>query len=196
MRSVRPFPQHIILVYGCAIEADGTPSLRLQWRLAVAAQRYHELVAANPPDPATGAARVLMFTSGGAVKNEWAEGAVMREWLIAHCGVPPSAITPETKAVDTITNNERVLELIHAEWPDRGKTAPLPEVYLVTSEFHITRARALAMRSFGHQNRLPFAALHDLPAQDGLEGTALEQRTRWEVKCIAEQMEELTVLLA
>ena len=111
-----------VIVLGCQVYSDGQLSPQLKLRLQAALDTYRD-------DPR------LIITTGGQGEGEPApEGQVMREWLISQ-GVPEEDVIAECASVNTRQN------LLYAK-------ALLPEdimcVTVVTSDFHLPRALALA----------------------------------------------------
>ena len=183
--------KHTIVVLGCAVQEDGTPSPLLLWRLEAASAHFDKLVAASGGDRS----EITIYTTGGAVKNKWEEGTVMREWLLANNkNIDPNQVIAETRAVDTLTNFENVADIVatnksnHATKSEAGdKEEEGGVVYLITSKFHVARARLLLEPAFAFQDRVKYSALVEVPAVDNLTGAALEKRQAWEIKCIGEQ---------
>ena len=111
-----------VIVLGCQVYSDGQLSPQLKLRLQAALDTYRD-------DPR------LIVTTGGQGEGEPApEGQVMRDWLISQ-GVPEEDVIAECESVNTRQN------LLYAK-------ALLPEgitrVTVVTSDFHLPRALALA----------------------------------------------------
>ena len=111
-----------VIVLGCQVYSDGQLSPQLKLRLQAALDTYRT-------DPR------LIVTTGGQGEGEPApEGQVMRDWLISQ-GVPETDVIAECESVNTRQN------LLNAK-------ALLPEnvtrVTVVTSDFHLPRALALA----------------------------------------------------
>ena len=111
-----------VIVLGCQVYADGQLSPQLKLRLQAALDTYRS----HPR---------LIVTTGGQGEGEPApEGQVMRDWLISQ-GVPEEDVIAECESTNTRQN------LLNAK-------ALLPEnvtrVTVVTSDFHLPRALALA----------------------------------------------------
>ncbi|MBR3108218.1 MAG: YdcF family protein [Clostridia bacterium] len=111
-----------VIVLGCQVYSDGQLSPQLKLRLQAALDTYRD-------DPR------LIVTTGGQGEGEPApEGQVMRDWLISQ-GLPEEDVIAECESVNTRQN------LLYAK-------ALLPEgitrVTVVTSDFHLPRALALA----------------------------------------------------
>jgi uncharacterized SAM-binding protein YcdF (DUF218 family) len=89
-----------IIVLGYPADADGNPTPEQLARVAEGVREYERGVAAR-----------LIFT-GGAAHNRSVEAEVMARTAAAQ-GIPPSAISIETKAQDTIQNacyTERIMQ--------------------------------------------------------------------------------------
>lgn len=111
-----------IIVLGAQVRPDYTPSVQLGWRLDTAAEAYK-------------AHKCWVVTCGAQGSDEPApEGDVMREYLIK-AGVAPEDILVDNTSMNTrqnITNAARLLD---------GRAA---RVLIVTSDYHLPRAMALA----------------------------------------------------
>lgn len=112
-----------IVVLGAQVKPDGVPSVQLQWRLDTAAALWKE----KP---------VYVVTCGAQGTNEPApEGEVMRDYLIAQ-GVEESMILVDATSYNTRQNIRHAAELLK----DTGVT----KILIVTSDYHLPRAMALA----------------------------------------------------
>ena len=119
-----------IIVLGAQVKADGSLSVQLEDRLTGALKVYERY-----PD-------ALIFTCGGQGSDEPApEGAVMKEWLITQ-GVHPDQIISETHSKNTYENIKNTAALIEE------MNVNIKEICLVTSDYHLPRAMALA-KDFG-----------------------------------------------
>ncbi len=111
-----------VIVLGCQVYADGSLSPQLKLRLQAALDTYRD-------DP-----RLIITTGGQGEGEPGPEGQVMRDWLISQ-GVPEEDVIAECESTNTRQN------LLNAK-------ALLPEnvtrVTVVTSDFHLPRALALA----------------------------------------------------
>lgn len=108
-----------IVVPGAAVWRDRTPSDALRYRLQRAADLYAE-----------GRAPWLIVTGGG--EGNYAEGEVMRDWLVEH-GVPRAAIIVENESLTTRDSGVNVAALMQA----RGFKSAL----VVSQWFHVARTR-------------------------------------------------------
>ena len=112
-----------IIVLGAQVKPDGTPSLQLQWRIDAAADAWKE----SP---------CLIVTCGAQGSNEPApEALVMRAELIAQ-GVAPDMILTDADSFNTRQN------IVHAAQLLAGHD--VQRVLIVTSDYHLPRAMALA----------------------------------------------------
>ena len=112
-----------IVVLGAQVKADGTLSLQLQWRLDAAYDAWEKN-------------NVVIVTCGAQGANEPApEAMVMREYLMQK-GVPEEMILTETESFNTRQNIRHAAQLL-AGYDVRT-------VLIVTSDYHLPRAMALA----------------------------------------------------
>ena len=157
----RPRPgRHAIVVFGCAVLDDGTPSPALARRL----ERAFEAALADPS--------ALVVVSGGAVASAHPEGQVMRRWLTAR-GLAPQRILVEDQARFTLENAELVAPML--------KRANVREVTLVTERFHMVRSAHLLQVAMAGKG-LTQTTLNLAPADDRLSGRALVERAVREAK--------------
>jgi uncharacterized SAM-binding protein YcdF (DUF218 family) len=116
----------VILVLGNPANDDGTIATVARSRVLEAIRQYR-----------TGAAPRLLMT-GGAVKNKFAEGDVMRQFAISQ-GVPADAVFAETQSRNTIQNAFYSYKIMQAHnWTS---------AMVVSSPTHIRRA-SLIFRHF------------------------------------------------
>ena len=112
-----------IIVLGAQVKPDGEPSLQLQWRIDAAAKAWK-------------AAPCPIVTCGAQGSNEPApEALVMREELIAQ-GVAPEMILTDADSFNTRQNIAHAAQLLQGQDVQR--------VLIVTSDYHLPRAMALA----------------------------------------------------
>lgn len=112
-----------IIVLGAQVKPDGVPSLQLQWRIDAAAKAWKERNA-------------LIVVCGAQGSNEPApEAHVMREELIRQ-GVPEEMILMDDQSFNTRQNIANAVRLLE----DRE----VQRVLIVTSDYHLPRAMALA----------------------------------------------------
>ncbi|MBQ1502698.1 MAG: YdcF family protein [Clostridia bacterium] len=128
-----------LIILGCAIRKDGTPTPLLAGRIDRAIEFYEKQKNKTGKE-------LLFVTSGGKGSDEvLSESAVMKRYLIEH-GIPEDRIIEENKSVDTYQNMKFSKEKIDAIDPD-GKIA------FSTTNFHVFRsgifARRFKMRAIG-----------------------------------------------
>lgn len=128
-----------IIILGCAIRKDGTPTPLLAKRVDRAIEFYEKQKKETGKE-------LLFITSGGKGSDEsLSESASMRNYLIEH-GIPEERIVEENQSVDTYQNMQFSKEKIAAINPD-GK------ISFSTSDFHVFRsgifARRFKMRAIG-----------------------------------------------
>ena len=111
-----------VIVLGCQVYSTGNLSPQLELRLRAALDTYR----AHPR---------LMIACGGQGEGEPApEGQVMRDWMIAQ-GIPEADVIAECESMNTRQNLEYAKRLL----PDDVK-----RVTVITSDYHLPRALALA----------------------------------------------------
>ncbi len=112
-----------IIVLGAQVKPDGTPNLQLQWRLDAGLEAWRE----HP---------CLMVVCGAQGDDEPApEGEVMRGYLIGK-GVPEDMILADTTSFNTRENLQNAAALLAGH--------DVRKVLIVTSDYHVPRALALA----------------------------------------------------
>lgn len=113
-----------LVVLGAQVKEDGSMSVQLQWRVDAALEAWRK----QP---------CIIVCCGGQGTNEpAAEGAVMRDYLIAQ-GVPPEQVLADTASTTTLQNLRYAKALLR----EQGLTGG---VCVVTSDYHLPRALALA----------------------------------------------------
>jgi uncharacterized SAM-binding protein YcdF (DUF218 family) len=112
-----------IIVLGAQVKPDGSPSLQLQWRLDAAAEAWQK-------------ENCFVVTCGAQGSNEPApEALVMRDVLIAQ-GVAEDMILTDAESFNTRQNIANAARLLAGRDVQR--------VVIVTSDYHLPRAMALA----------------------------------------------------
>ena len=112
-----------IVVLGAQVKPDGEPSVQLQWRIDAAARAWREK-------------NVIIVTCGAQGGNEPApEALVMRDELIAQ-GVPEEMILTDAVSYNTRQNIRNAAALL--------KDDDVERVLIVTSDYHLPRAMAIA----------------------------------------------------
>jgi uncharacterized SAM-binding protein YcdF (DUF218 family) len=132
-----------IVVLGCTVHTDGSPSAALLRRLALAVRAFHAKVAPR------------VIASGGRRWGAHVEALVMRDTLIRQ-DVPASAIDVELLSLTTSENCHYTAELLRR---DRSSSA---SVFVATCGWHLPRAVANFQRC-GVQAVLPPADWFDTP---------------------------------
>jgi uncharacterized SAM-binding protein YcdF (DUF218 family) len=119
-------PADAIAVFGAA-EYDGRPSPVLRARLDHGLALYQEKLAP-----------LLITLGGGDPTDHHSEGAVGKDYLVAH-GVPESAIIAETRSSDTRESAERLAVIARANH--------LTRIVVVSDGTHLFRIHALCAAS-------------------------------------------------
>ncbi|MGI6084440.1 MAG: YdcF family protein [Acetivibrionales bacterium] len=121
-----------VIVLGCGIWPDGSPTLALKLRLEKAIEYYDE----NP--------HVNIIVSGGQGPNEpYPESQSMKEYLLSR-GIPEGRIIEEDKSTSTRENFEFSRRLMNIQNDE------IEKIIFITNDFHVFRARILARR-FGFE---------------------------------------------
>lgn len=128
-----------LIVLGAQVREDG-PSAVLKYRLDAAAQYLRE------NDSTT-----CIVTGGKGVTEPFSEGEGMKQYLVS-AGIPEDRIIVEDKALNTVQNIQYSKALM---------SSPDAPTAIVTNNFHVTRALALA-RGQGLTNVYAIAAHSDL----------------------------------
>ena len=113
-----------IIVLGAQVREDGTPSVQLQWRLDAAAKAWR-----------TRAVPVVVCGAQGADEPE-PEAFVMKR-VLEEAGVPGDMILTDPESRNTRENLENARRALMSEGAD-------PTVLIVSSDYHVPRAMALA----------------------------------------------------
>ena len=112
-----------IIVLGAQVNPNGEPSIQLRWRLDAAAEAWKQK-------------NTVIVTCGAQGGNEPApEALVMRDYLVAQ-GVPEEMILTDAVSYNTRQNIRNAADLL------KGYT--VERVLIVTSDYHLARAMALA----------------------------------------------------
>ena len=118
-----------VIVLGCGIWPDGSPTLALIYRLDKAVEYYRK----NP--------LIKIIVSGGKGPDEPVpEAEAMAEFLIKE-GIPESSIIAETRSTSTMENFKFSRSLMQG---DLNKPV---KIVFITSDFHVLRSRILAKRN-------------------------------------------------
>ena len=135
-------PVDAIVILGAGV--NGTEPSRILWARLTAARAYAEK---HPGVP-------IVCSGGQGPGEEISEAACMAQWLTAH-GVAPERLRQEARSTSTAENFAFSEALLRAEGIGTQGT-----VAVVTSEFHLYRARRLAgeQRCIGVAAPLPDTA--------------------------------------
>ena len=113
-----------IIILGAQVKPDGTPNLQLQWRLDAGIEAW-----VRHPS-------CVLVVCGAQGSDEPApEGEVMEAYLIAH-GIPAEAVLKDTSSFNTRENLMNAADLLEGR--------EVHSVGIVTSDYHVARALALA----------------------------------------------------
>lgn len=139
-----------LIVLGAQVKDGGVPSRALRFRL----ERARDCLQGNP-----GACCIV---SGGRGPDEpCPEAEAMAAWLV-RAGIEPSRVHLESRSADTVGNVRLSRDLLERLDPGASRAA---RVGIVTNDFHLFRAVALARRQ-GIEDAVGVAApstLHSLP---------------------------------
>ena len=128
-----------IIVLGCGLKSDGTPTNLLKGRLDRA------LAFSEAQEAQTGRAPAFVVSGGQGKDEPVPESTAMKRYLI-HKGVPEERIIEEDRSTDTFENMSFSKEKIMAVDPDA-------KVAFSTTNYHVFRsgifARRLKMRAVG-----------------------------------------------
>ena len=128
-----------IIVLGCAIRRDGSPTPLLRDRLDRA------LRFAQAQEAETGHVPIFVLSGGQGADESISEAASMRRWL-SEQGVPEAQMLLEDRSTDTAENMRFSKELIFARDPNA-------RVAFSTNNFHVFRsglkARRVKLRAVG-----------------------------------------------
>ena len=114
-----------VIVLGAQVQADGTPSVQLSWRLDRAFEVWQKK-------------QVLIVVCGAQGKNEpEPEADTMKKYLEGK-GIPADMILTDPDSFNTEQNLTHAKLLLDAVPDEVGK------VLIVTSDYHVPRAMALA----------------------------------------------------
>ena len=127
--STTDYTEDAIIVLGCGLNSDGTPSHTLQNRLDGCID-YHK----NNPDS------YIVVTGAVSRFGNMTEGAAMKKYLVDN-GITENKILVDEKATNTKENFEYSLQLLDAVGVNSEN------VVFVTNSFHIFRARNYALQA-------------------------------------------------
>ncbi|MBR3299632.1 MAG: YdcF family protein [Clostridia bacterium] len=145
VRYKAPLDRDYLIVLGCGLRKDGTPTPLLKSRIDRAIAFYKQQKAETGKE-------LIFITSGGKGDVEAnSESLAMTRYLIEQ-GIPKSSIVMEDRSRDTIQNMRFSKEKI-AERSERGKFSNETKVAYATSNYHVFRsgicARRVKIRAIG-----------------------------------------------
>ena len=126
MPSTRSFDA--IVVAGCKVKADGTPSLALQARTRKAIELYK-----------IGYAPKIIFT-GGSVDGRPSEAKTAMEYALSVSDLPREAFLLEEKSTTTQTNAQFAKE----------KFSDIDKIIVVSDSYHIYRAEKIFKKYYSY----------------------------------------------
>lgn len=129
--TLKHYPYDAILTLGIKLGQDGAPPQELLSRVALAARCFQKKLAP------------LVVLCGGQTKDTPCSEASVMEKLLLENGVPKNAILCEDKSQVTYQNIQNAKALLNARGIQKK-----PRVLIVTSDYHVFRARYMA-RSMG-----------------------------------------------
>ena len=128
-----------LIVLGCSLKPDGTPTPLLQGRLDRALDFYQRQLSE------TGKALTFIPSGGQGPDEVISESAAMKRYLTAH-GFPEDRIIEEDRSTDTFENMKFSKEKI-------GERKPDAKIAFATTNYHVFRsglfARRVKMRAVG-----------------------------------------------
>lgn len=138
--SHRPgYDKDFLIVLGCGLRADGTPTPLLQGRLDRALDFYHEQMDRTGRAP-------RFVTSGGRGPDEASSESAAMKWYLRRRGVPADQILEEDRSTNTFENMKYSRQIIR-------RMDPQAKVIFATSNYHVFRsglfARRVKMRAVG-----------------------------------------------
>lgn len=134
------FDEDVLIVLGCGLKEDGSPTESLKLRLDGCIEYYSE----NPDC-------TIIVTGGYDKRAKITESESMKAYLVKS-GIPENSILCEDKSENTRQNFEYSLMLLNENGKEYSSTA------FVTSNFHIYRSYIYAVRS-------GFVQVHKLPVK-------------------------------
>ncbi len=131
-----------MIILGCGIRKDGTPTPLLRGRINRALEFYREQKSENGKE-------MVFVASGGQGKDEvTSEGACIRQYLLEQ-GIPDSQIIVEDRSSSTFEN----MKFSKAKIEERGAITKETKIAFSTTNYHVFRsglfARRVKMRALG-----------------------------------------------
>ena len=129
----------VMIILGCGIRKDGTPSPILAGRIDRALRFYEQQLAQTGKD-------MIFVTSGGQGPDEViSESASMKAYLLQK-GVPADHVIEEDRSADTAENMRFSKEKIEAWLAQSGRTLNDVKVAYSTTNYHVFRGGLKARR--------------------------------------------------
>lgn len=183
--------KRVIVVLGQQLNPDGSMTKILEDRVETAASLYQRILAAENVS-------VPIIVAGGVVeKIALTESQLMKEALVGAYGVDASRVFIENQSTTTVENALYVKEML-----EQGTIGAFPkEILLITSEFHMARAKFLFEQRFGKlYNFTEVPAPNDgLPTEDGdllghINQYSLDQRRTFEHQLLTDLRAQAALL--
>ena len=134
-RHMPVYDKNYIVILGCGIRDDGTPTPLLKGRIDKAIEFGKKQYAE------TGVAPVFITSGGQGPDEPISESECMKRYLIKQ-GIPESSIIEEDKSTDTFENMKFTKEkLIEA-----GRSIPDTKIAFATTKYHVFRSGLYAKR--------------------------------------------------
>lgn len=126
LRRVPPFDRDCLIVLGCGIRSDGTPTPLLRGRLDLAREFYEKQLAES------GKQAVFVVSGGQGPDEIRPEAHAMRDYLTAS-GIDPGLILVEDRSADTLENMRNSAAIIRERFSE-------PKAAYFTTNYHVFRA--------------------------------------------------------
>lgn len=143
--AVRYYParnKDYMIILGCGLRKDGTPTPLLRGRINTALEFYRQQKAENGKE-------MMFVASGGQGKNEVIpEGLSIKQYLMEQ-GIPEKQILVEDRSTSTYENMKFSKQKIE----ERGAITKATKIAFATTNYHVFRsglfARRVKMRALG-----------------------------------------------
>lgn len=134
-RHIPAYDKDYIVILGCGIRDDGTPTPLLKGRIDKAIEFSKNQYALTGHAPS-------FITSGGQGPDEAiSESECMKRYLIGQ-GIPESRIIKEDKSTDTFEN----MKFSREKLEEAGKSIPDTKIAFATTKYHVFRSGLYAKR--------------------------------------------------
>ena len=134
--AARHEPKHnqdFILILGCQIRKDGTPTPLLKGRIERAMEFHKKQLAEN------GKTAIFIPTGGKGADEIISEGECMKNYLLEH-GIPENLICAETESATTLENMIFSKRIAHSIKPNAN-------ILFSTTNYHIFRSGILSAKA-------------------------------------------------